>query len=86
MADEHKALINNSTWTPVPHPPGANAVFGKWVFKHKIRSDGSLACYKACWIIHGYSQQSGIDYDDTFSPVMKPTTIRVDLSIAASRS
>ena len=86
MADEYNALMENGTWTLVPRPPGANLVSGKWVYKHKFHSDGSLASYKARWVIRGFSQQPGINYDETFSPVVKPATIRVVLSIAASRS
>ena len=53
---------------------------------HKYHADGSLACHKACWVVRGYSQQHSVDYDETFSLVVKPATIRVVLSIAASRS
>lgn len=84
MADEHKALLDNDTWSLVPRAPRANVVFGKWVFKHKFHSNGSLTRYKACWVVRGYSQQPGID--GTFSPVVKPATIRVVLSIAAAQS
>jgi hypothetical protein len=86
MADEYKALVDNNTWRLVPRPPGANVVTGKWIFRHKFHSDGTLARHKARWVVRGYSQQHGIDYDETFSPVVKPATIRVVLSIAASRS
>nr|ABA95677.1 retrotransposon protein, putative, Ty1-copia subclass [Oryza sativa Japonica Group] len=86
MAKEFKALINNGTWRLVPRPPGANVITGKWIFKHKFHSDGSLARHKARWVVRGYSQQHGIDYDETFSPIVKPSTIRVVLSIATSRS
>nr|ABA94365.1 retrotransposon protein, putative, unclassified [Oryza sativa Japonica Group] len=86
MADEYKALVDNNTWRLVPRPPGANVVSGKWIFRHKFHSDGTLARHKARWVVRDYSQQHGIDYDETFSPVVKPATIRVVLSIAASRS
>ncbi|XP_039815164.1 uncharacterized mitochondrial protein AtMg00810-like [Panicum virgatum] len=86
MADEYKALMDNGTWRLVPHPPGANVVSGKWILKHKYHSDGTLARHKARWVIRGFSQQHGIDYDETFSPVVKLPTIRAVLSIAASRS
>jgi hypothetical protein len=85
MADEYKALNDNGTWRLVPRPPGANVVTGKWIYKHKFHSNGSLAPHKAQWAVRGFSQQHGIDYDETFSPVVKPATIRVVLSIAASR-
>lgn len=85
MRDEYEALVHNNTWTLVPRPPGVNIVTGKWVFKHKFHADGSLARHKARWVVRGYSQQPGIDYDETFSPVVKPATIRVVLSLAISR-
>jgi hypothetical protein len=47
MADEYKALIDNGTWRLVPRPLGANVVSGKWIFKHKFHSDGTLARHKA---------------------------------------
>jgi len=85
MADEFQALTDNGTWRLVPRPPGANVVTGKWIYKHKFHSYGSLARHKARWVVCGFSQQHGIDYDETFSPVVKPANIRTVLSIAASR-
>ena len=86
MAEEYKVLIYNGTWRLMPWPPGTNVVIGKWIFKHKYHSDGTLTHHKACWVVHGFSQRHGIDYDETFSPVVKPATIRAVLSIAASRA
>jgi histone deacetylase 1/2 len=86
MKDEFDALIQNNTWTLVPKPFGANIVSGKWVFCHKYNSDGSLARYKARWVCQGFSQQQGIDFDETFSHVVKPCTIQIILSLAVSSS
>jgi hypothetical protein len=86
MAEEYRALVDNGTWRLVSCPPTANIVTDKWIFKHKFHLDGSLARHKARWVVHGFSQCHGIDYDETFSPVVKPATIRVILSLAASRS
>jgi hypothetical protein len=86
MRDEFQALLQNDTWQLVPRPHGANIVSGKWVFRQKFHSDGSLARYKARWVCRGFSQQHGIDYDETFSPVVKPSTIRTVLSLAISSS
>jgi hypothetical protein len=86
MKDEYDALIQNNTWQLVPRPSNTNIVSGKWVFRHKFNSNGSLARYKARWVCRGYSQQHGIDYDETFSPVVKPSTIRTVLSIVVSSS
>ena len=86
MKYEFHALLQNDTWQLVPRPHGANVVSGKWVFRQKFHSDGSLARYKARWVCRGYSQQHGIVYDETFSPVVKPSTIRTVLSLAISSS
>ena len=86
MTEEFDALVTNGTWSLVPRPPRAHVVSGKWIFKHKFHSDGSLARYKARWVVRGYSQQQGIDFDETFSPVVKPATIRIVLSLAVSQS
>jgi hypothetical protein len=85
MQDEYDALVNNGTWSLV-FLPYANVVSGKWIYNYKYHSDGSLARYKARWVVRGFSQQPGIDFDETFSPVVKPATIRIVLSIAPSRS
>jgi hypothetical protein len=86
MAEEYKALIGNGTWRLVPRPPGANVVTGKWIFKHKFHSDGTLARHKARWVVRVFSQRHGIDYDETFSPVVKSAMIRVVLSIASAHA
>jgi hypothetical protein len=86
MLDEYNALIGNDTWSLVPRPAGVNVVTGKWIYRHKFNPDGSLARYKARWVVRGFKQQAGVDYEETFSPVVKPATIRVVLSLATSSS
>jgi len=85
MEEEHSALLQNHTWDLVPRPPRANVVTGKWIFKHKLQSDGSLERYKARWVLRGFTQRPGVDFDETFSPVVKPATVRTVLSLALSR-
>ncbi|GJS77451.1 ribonuclease H-like domain-containing protein [Tanacetum coccineum] len=85
MCDEYKALIDNKTWVLVPRPPNVNIVRSMWLYKYKYNADGSLSRYKARLVANGRSQQQGIDCDDTFSPVVKPATIRTILSLAVSR-
>ena len=85
MEEEHSALLKNHTWDLVPRPPWANIVTGKWIFKHKFQSDGSLERHKARWVLRGFTQRPGVDFDETFSPVVKPATVRTVLSLALSR-
>uniref|UniRef100_A0A453S804 Reverse transcriptase Ty1/copia-type domain-containing protein n=1 Tax=Aegilops tauschii subsp. strangulata TaxID=200361 RepID=A0A453S804_AEGTS len=53
MTKEFDALVTNGTLYLVPRPPRAHVVSGKWIFKHKFHSDGSLARYKARWVVRG---------------------------------
>jgi histone deacetylase 1/2 len=85
MEDEYAALMENHTWDLVPRPDKANVVTGKWIFKHKFHIDGSLERYKARWVLRGFTQCPGIDYDETFSPVVEPPTVRTVLTLAHSR-
>nr|GEZ40216.1 ribonuclease H-like domain-containing protein [Tanacetum cinerariifolium] len=85
MLDEYNALIKNSTWILVPKPACVNMVRSMWLFKHKFHANGTLSRYKALLVANGSSQQQGIDVDETFSPVVKPATIRTVLSLAVSR-
>jgi len=85
MEEEYAALLDNHTWDLVPRPSTANVVTGKWIFKHKFHTDGSLDKYKARWVLRGFTQRPGVDYDQTFSPVVKPATIRTALTLAHSR-
>ena len=65
-------------------PKGANIVSCKWVFKIKRLPDGRIDRYKARLVARGVSQQHGVDYDETFAPVVRMETLLVLLAIAAA--
>lgn len=79
-----QALLQSKTWTLVP-PPSSSNIFGcRWVFCTKHHVDGSIERRKARLDAKGFHQQEGIDYSETFSPIVKPTMICLVLSLAVS--
>jgi hypothetical protein len=82
---EYDALIKNGTWHLVTPQPGQNVVDCRWVWKVKEKADETIDRYKGRLVAKGYNQRYGLDYEDTFSPVVKAATIRLSLSLAVSK-
>ncbi|MCP4569438.1 MAG: hypothetical protein GY841_17825, partial [FCB group bacterium] len=82
MDKEIKALEDNGTWEVVDLPPNSRAIFSKWVFTKKMKSNGEIERYKARLVACGNQQVHGIDFQDTFAPVMEVQLLPLFLKLA----
>lgn len=82
---ELQALEDDNTWEITDLPIGKRAIGSKRLYKTKYNSDGTINKNKARLVIQGYRQQQGIDFEETFAPVVKMTTVRALLAVAAMR-
>ncbi len=71
MQTEYDSLIENDTWEITPLPENQQVITGRWCFKLKKDRDGQVLKYKAIWVAHGFKQQEGIDFAETFAVVVK---------------
>ncbi|RWS00084.1 hypothetical protein B4U79_15836, partial [Dinothrombium tinctorium] len=82
IEEKLKSLKANNTWIDVARPKDRKVIPDKWVFKRKIKPDGSIERYKPRLVVKGFNQQLGVDYTETFSPIVRFTSVRVILSLA----
>jgi hypothetical protein len=76
--------LKNDVWDIVSRPEGKFVVTSKWIYKINHATDGSVKKYKTRFVARGFSQVEGIDYEETFAPVARYTSIRTIIALAAS--
>ena len=82
MVEEYDLIFRNSAWEIVPRPEGKSVVGSRWIYKVKQAADGSVEKYKARFVSRGFSQIEGIDYEETFAPVARYSSIQMILSLS----
>ena len=83
MIEEYQSIMKNDVLDVVPRPEGKLVVNSKWIYKIKHATDGSIDKYKEIIVARGFSQKEGIDYEETFAPVARYTSITSVLSLVA---
>ena len=74
-------MNENKVWTLTDLPDDRQAVENKWIFKKKTDADGNVTVYKTRLVVKGFRQVQGVDYDETFSPVVMLKSVRIMLAI-----
>lgn len=83
MKEELMSIEKNQTWELFNQPANKRPISVKWVFKLKLRPDGSIAKHKARLVAKGFLQREGLDYSEVFAPVARTETIRLVLALAS---
>ncbi|XP_042958153.1 uncharacterized mitochondrial protein AtMg00820-like [Carya illinoinensis] len=82
MHDKLQALRVNNTWNLIPCEATVSIIACQWVFKIKLKANGTLDMPKDCVVAKGFNQEDGINYHETFSPVIKPSIILIVITLA----
>ena len=82
MVDEYSSIMTNDVWEVVPRPQERLVVGFRWIYKIKYVADCSIEKFKARFVAKGYAQKEGIEYEETFSPIHRYTSIKSVISLA----
>ena len=83
MVEEYDLIVRNSAWEIVPRPEGKSMVGSRWIYKVKQAADGSVENYKSRFVSWGFSHIEGIDYEETFAPVARYSSIQTIPALSA---
>lgn len=83
MVKEYNSIMKNEVWDTRPRPKDKSVATSKWIYKIKHAADGSIEKYKARFVARGFSQKEAVDYEETFVPVTRYTSIRAIMAVAA---
>ena len=83
MIGEYHSILKNDVWDIVPKPERKSVVTSRWPYNINHAAYGSVDKFKARFVAQGFSQKEGIDYEETFTPVARYTTIRSIISLAS---
>ena len=83
MVEEYDSIVKKISWEIIPRLVDKSVVGSRWIYKVKQAADGSIEKYKEIFVARGFSQIEGIDYEETFAPVTRYSSIRTILSLSA---
>ena len=83
MVEEYNSIMVNDVWEVGPRPQDRSVVGSRWIYKIKYAVDGNIEKYKYRFVAKGYAQKEGIDYEETFTPIARYTSIRTVISLVA---
>lgn len=84
MIEEYESIMHNDVWEIVSRPEGKSVVTSRWIFKIKHAANGSIEKYKVRFVARDFSQREGVDYDETFAPIARFTSIRTIIALAST--
>jgi hypothetical protein len=84
MHKEYSSLMDNGTWELVDLPPGRMVVNNMWIYKVKSDTTGDVSRFKARLVAKGCNRRAGLDYTETFSPVIRMARLRLFMAMAAA--
>ena len=84
MHEKLNQFVRNDVWELIPRPKNVHVIGTKWIFKNKTDKDGEIIQNKSRLVAQGYTQMEGVNFDESFAPVVRLESIHILLSIACT--